>query len=134
MSKDNPYIESYRCSQLFGYRSKSEKNIEEDNISALKFDTSGRMLALGDKAGRLIVFNAIDGLAPSQEYDYQFEFQSHEREFDTLKSANINEEITHINWLRPQEKYLKLLTSNSNTIKLWKIYEKTQKYIVKSAG
>lgn len=51
--------------------------LEEDNISALKFDSSGRMLALGDKAGRLIVFNAIDGIAPEQEYDYQFEFQSH---------------------------------------------------------
>jgi hypothetical protein len=50
--------ESYHCSQLFGYRSRSEKSIEEDNISALKFDPSGQMLALGDRAGRLIVFNA----------------------------------------------------------------------------
>jgi hypothetical protein len=43
----------------------------------VKFDSSGKMLALGDRAGRLIVFNAIDGIAPKQEYDYQFEFQSH---------------------------------------------------------
>jgi hypothetical protein len=40
--------------------------IDEDNISALKFDSSGKMLALGDKAGRLIIFNAIDGVTPEQ--------------------------------------------------------------------
>lgn len=69
---------TYRCSQLFGYRSRSEQNIEEDNISALKFDPSGAMLALGDRAGRLIVFNAPAGKTPhDQEYDYHFEFQSH---------------------------------------------------------
>lgn len=33
----------------------------------------------------------------------------------------------------PQEKYMKLLTSNANTIKLWKIYDKVQKHIVRSA-
>ncbi len=55
---------SYHCSQLFGYKSRSEKNIEEDNISALKFDSSGKMLALGDRAGRLIVFTADDSKGP----------------------------------------------------------------------
>ena len=55
---------SYRCSQLFGYKSRSEKNIEEDSISALKFDSSGKMLALGDKAGRLIVFTANESEGP----------------------------------------------------------------------
>jgi hypothetical protein len=52
--------QNYHCSQLFGYKSRSEKCIEEDNISALKFDHSGELLALGDKAGRLIVFKATD--------------------------------------------------------------------------
>lgn len=51
-----------------------------------------------------------------------------------LRSVSIGEEINHINWLRPQSKYLKLLTSNSNTIKLWKLFEKQQKYLVRSAG
>jgi hypothetical protein len=32
----------------------------------MKFDYSGKMLALGDKAGRLIVFHAVDGVAPEQ--------------------------------------------------------------------
>ena len=34
----------------------------------------------------------------------------------------------------PQEKYMKLLTSNANIIKLWKIYEKVQEHIVRSAS
>jgi hypothetical protein len=64
MCEDNQYVESYHCSQLFGYKSRSQKDIEEENISALKFDASGSMLALGDRAGRLIVFSAVDGLTP----------------------------------------------------------------------
>lgn len=68
---------AYHCSQLFGYRSRSEKTIEEDYISALRFDPSGGMLALGDRAGRLIVFNAAGESKDNQEYDYHFEFQSH---------------------------------------------------------
>lgn len=92
------------------------------------------MLALGDQAGRLIVFKAPDHLGASPEYDYHFEFQSHEREFDTLQSLQIGEEVNHINWLTPQGKYMKVLTANSNTIKLWKIFEKKEKRIVKAAG
>lgn len=68
---------TYYCSQLFGYHSRSEKTIEEDYISALKFDPSGGMLALGDRAGRLIVFNTAGESKENQEYDYHYEFQSH---------------------------------------------------------
>lgn len=46
----------YSCSQLFGYKGKSEKLLEEDNLTTLKFDRTGRYLAVGDRAGRLIVF------------------------------------------------------------------------------
>lgn len=62
---EGQFSRSYHCSQLFGYRSQSEKNIDEDNITALKFDPSGTMLALGDQAGRLIVFKAPDQLGTS---------------------------------------------------------------------
>ena len=37
-------------------------------------------------------------------------------------------------WLRSQGKYMKLVTSNPRTIKLWKMYEKTEKKVVKGAG
>lgn len=47
---------NYKFAQLFGYKGPNEKIMEEDIISSMKFDKSGRMLALGDKAGRVIIF------------------------------------------------------------------------------
>jgi serine/threonine-protein phosphatase 2A regulatory subunit B len=47
---------AYKIGQLFGYKGPNEKILEEDIISSMKFDQSGRMLALGDKAGRVIIF------------------------------------------------------------------------------
>lgn len=36
--------------------------------------------------------------------------------------------------MKNQDKYLKLLTTNAKTIKLWKAYDKIEKKIVKNAG
>jgi serine/threonine-protein phosphatase 2A regulatory subunit B len=47
---------NYKFAQLFGYKGPNEKIMEEDIISAMKFDKSGKFLALGDKAGRIIIF------------------------------------------------------------------------------
>lgn len=41
---------------MFGDASTAEKVHEEDVISAMAFDHTGNYLALGDKAGRLIIF------------------------------------------------------------------------------
>lgn len=47
---------------------------------------------------------------------------------------DIEEEIKDIAWLAPQGNYMKMITTNDRSIKLWKIFEKTDKKIVKSAG
>lgn len=47
---------------------------------------------------------------------------------------DIEEEIKDINWLHLQGSYMKMLITNDRTIKLWKIYDKTEKKIVKSGG
>jgi len=39
-----------------------------------------------------------------------------------------------ISWLKPQGKFLKMLTTNSKSIKLWKATEKAEKKIIKRAG
>jgi len=36
----------------------------------------------------------------------------------------IEETITGISWLSPQGKYLKIVSTNSRNIKVWKIFEK----------
>ncbi|KNC77492.1 protein phosphatase PP2A regulatory subunit B [Sphaeroforma arctica JP610] len=58
------------------------------------------------------------------EYVFYTEFQSHEPEFDYLKSLEIEEKINKIKWLKQQNKDRLLLSTNDKTIKLWKIYEK----------
>ena len=46
----------FKFEKVFGYKSSNDKVQEEDIISALKFDQSGKLLALGDRAGRIIIF------------------------------------------------------------------------------
>ncbi len=54
----------------------------------MRFDKSGKYLSLGDKAGRIIIFEAVEG-KKKEEYDYFTEFQSHVKEFDALRSMEI---------------------------------------------
>jgi serine/threonine-protein phosphatase 2A regulatory subunit B len=56
------------------------KNVtDSDKLTALKFDKTGNYLALGDKAGRVIVFKHLEGKKSRvEDYDYFSEFQSHE--------------------------------------------------------
>lgn len=58
MMKDCSKGSEYKCSQVFGYKGTNEKIHEEDLISVMKFDQEGKFLALGDKAGRIIVFKS----------------------------------------------------------------------------
>lgn len=46
----------WKFTQVFGDAATAEKVNEEDVISAMGFDHTGNYLALGDKAGRLIIF------------------------------------------------------------------------------
>lgn len=41
---------------MFGYKGPGEKIQEEDIISKISFDQTGKYLALGDHAGRIIIF------------------------------------------------------------------------------
>lgn len=47
----------FKLLQTFGDKSSSDKVADEDIISAVEFDQTGRYLSLGDRAGRLIIFN-----------------------------------------------------------------------------
>ena len=50
------------------------------------------------------------------------EFQSHEAEFDYLKSIEIDEHIQRISWVPQQQQAKVLLTANQKLIKLWKVW------------
>ena len=63
-------------------------------------------------------------LPRNTEYRFYCEFQSHEPEFDYLKSLEIEEKINRIRWRHGRAGPLFLVSTNDKTIKLWKIYEK----------
>lgn len=65
-------------------------------------------------------------------YQFYFEFQSHEAEFDYLKSLEIHEKINKIVWFPRENDSLHMLTTNDKTIKLWRVAERTQQSFVQS--
>ena len=116
---------------------------EADIISTVEFNEDGELLATGDKGGRIVIFQR-DQPSKSQlqqqmhhnhnlnstninnnflrnEYSVYSTFQSHEAEFDYLKSLEIEEKINKIKWLRRKNVSHFLLSTNDKTVKLWKI-------------
>ncbi|CAJ0642329.1 6440_t:CDS:2, partial [Entrophospora sp. SA101] len=88
-----------------------------DIISTVEFDHTGDYLATGDKGGRVVLFERNEG-KKGCEYKFYTEFQSHEPEFDYLKSLEIEEKINKIKWYK--------------TIKLWKVFEKSLKVVAEN--
>eukprot|EP00051_Salpingoeca_urceolata_P026824 m.478883 g.478883 ORF g.478883 m.478883 type:complete len:439 (+) comp21258_c0_seq1:502-1818(+) len=112
-------------SQVFGDKAGEGEISEADIISAVEFNHDGEYLATGDKGGRVVLFERNqEPEGNPAEFRFYTEFQSHEPEFDYLKSLEIEEKINQIKWLRQQNAAHFLLTTNDKTIKLWKVYDK----------
>ncbi|RVX05436.1 Serine/threonine protein phosphatase 2A 55 kDa regulatory subunit B beta isoform [Vitis vinifera] len=108
-----------------------------DIISAIEFDKTGDHLATGDRGGRVVLFERTDKrdhggyrrdlemmdhpVRTHPEFRYKTEFQSHEPEFDYLKSLEIEEKINKIRWCQTANNALFLLSTNDKTIKFWKL-------------
>lgn len=60
------------------------------------------------------------GRLSSFEFRYMTEFQSHEPEFDYLKSFEIEEKINKVRWVNQPSASRMILSTNDKTIKLWK--------------
>ncbi|XP_015866529.1 serine/threonine protein phosphatase 2A 55 kDa regulatory subunit B beta isoform [Ziziphus jujuba] len=135
----------WKFSQVFGERTAGEEVQEVDIISAIEFDKSGDHLATGDRGGRVVLFERTDTkdhgssrrdlermdypITRHPEFRYKTEFQSHEPEFDYLKSLEIEEKINKIRWCQTANGALFLLSTNDKTIKFWKVQEKKVKKI-----
>ena len=103
----------------------------DDLVTAVEFNPTGEYLAIGDKAGRVSIVqdaitnrSALGPSAPQLEYKFYTEFQSHDTEFDCLKSVEIEPKINVIEWWKHTASNLMLLTSNDKTIKLWRLGSK----------
>ncbi|WVZ69833.1 hypothetical protein U9M48_018559 [Paspalum notatum var. saurae] len=134
----------WRFSQVFGERSAGEEVQDVDIISAIEFNKSGHHLATGDRGGRVVLFERTDvkdnacrkdaekadySISRHPEFRYKTEFQSHEPEFDYLKSLEIEEKINQIRWCQAANGALFLLSTNDKTIKFWKVQEKKVKKV-----
>ena len=95
-----------------------------DIISCVEFNSNGQYLATGDKGGRIVIFkekvpgkDARTGESgkPLCEYEFHNEFQSHEPEFDYLKSLEIEEKINKIRWVPKTNAAEFLLSTNGGT-------------------
>lgn len=118
----------HRC---FGDKGDVEDITEADIISTVEFDHTGNYLATGDKGGRVVLFERNE-TKKTCEYKFHTEFQSHEPEFDYLKSLEIEEKINKIKWCRRQNLSHYLLSTNDKTIKLWKVFEKSLKVVAEN--
>lgn len=117
--------EPWRFTQCFGDKVEGEQVTEADILTAVEFDYTGKYFATGDKGGRIVLFERMEG---KEKVDYKFycEFQSHEPEFDYLKSMEIEEKINRIRWLKRGNEAHFLLSTNDKTIKLWRIRERKE--------
>jgi WD40 repeat protein len=98
----------------------------DDLVTAVEFDETGQYLAVGDKAGRICIFeghtvtaspNSLARPIIPLEYKFYTEFQSHEPEFDCLKSLEIEEKINMIKWGKKINNGLFLLACNGQSEK-----------------
>jgi hypothetical protein len=116
---------------------------DADVLSAVEFDQSGRFLATGDRGGRIVVLefdgskkmksaaepqdskNQAESPPPSSKrnksqpaihYKFHCEFQSHDPEFDYVKSLAIDERINKIKWLRPTNDAQYMLSTNGKCV------------------
>uniref|UniRef100_A0A6I8RMT8 Serine/threonine-protein phosphatase 2A 55 kDa regulatory subunit B n=1 Tax=Xenopus tropicalis TaxID=8364 RepID=A0A6I8RMT8_XENTR len=113
------------------WRKKPTKNTISDIISTVEFNSTGELLATGDKGGRVVIFQREqeNKNQPHRrgEYNVYSTFQSHEPEFDYLKSLEIEEKINKIRWLPQQNAAYFLLSTNDKTVKLWKVSERDKR-------
>lgn len=122
--------------------------VDQDIISCVEFNDDGELLATGDKGGRVVIFqrdedynltssttnsaltsnkSTTNRTPATGDYRVYTTFQSHEPEFDYLKSLEIEEKINKIRWLKRKNPAHFLLSTNDKTIKLWKISERDKK-------
>ncbi|KAE8736505.1 Serine/threonine protein phosphatase 2A 55 kDa regulatory subunit B beta isoform [Hibiscus syriacus] len=100
----------WKFSQVFGERSPDDEIQDADIIYAVQFDKSGNYVAVGDRGGRIVIFETKDG-----------------KDFDYLKSPEIEEKINKLKWCTSLNGSLFILSTNDKTIKLWKVKDRKVK-------
>lgn len=64
----NLEVSNFKLGQLFGSKESANNSQDEDLISVIRFDKTGNYLALGDHAGRVIIFHNQPNSTMNYEY------------------------------------------------------------------
>ncbi|XP_052732097.1 serine/threonine protein phosphatase 2A 55 kDa regulatory subunit B beta isoform isoform X2 [Vigna angularis] len=139
----------WNFSQVLGQQLPNEPLQNDDIITTIAFDKLGDHLAVGDRGGRVVIFGRDDRkknvssnrrdleqrgfVSQHPEFRYKTEFQSHEPEFDYLKSVEIEEKINKVRWWMTHDSLQFILSTNDKTIKLWKVKEHKVKQVKEMA-
>lgn len=88
----------------------------------------------GGSRGRRPRGHGLDGdfeirVEPPPEFCFWTQFQSHDSEFDYLKSMEIEEKVNQICWCREAANSQRLIATNDKTIKVWRVVERDVKAI-----
>mmetsp|Transcript_12721 Transcript_12721/g.24680 ORF Transcript_12721/g.24680 Transcript_12721/m.24680 type:complete len:515 (+) Transcript_12721:456-2000(+) len=117
----------WRFAQWFKKMPVEDSMPDSDLLSAVEFDATGSFLASGDRGGRVVVLRS-DNSKGKIHYTFHCEFQSHEPDFDYVRSIAIEERISKIKFLPQTNDCVFMLTTNDKAIKMWKLQEREVKY------
>ena len=105
---------------IFGTMSQSDgSSVKKSELSCVAHDASGAALAVGDADGDIHIFER-DG-KNGMKVKETLSFKSHKRDFDYLRSLEIEQSINKIVWCPSPNDSKFLLSTNDKTIKLWKL-------------
>src|SRR3990167_1878174 len=116
--------------QILGDDDPNQETNEEDLISAISFDQHGQHLAIGDNAGRVILFHR-DEAKEGAPYSFIAELYAHKKFFDYFKSEESEPRILDIKWVNTWGKSLNFLTATEKCINFCKVKEKPRKVFEK---
>lgn len=116
--------------QIIGDDNPNQDINEEDVISAISFDQTGDHLAIGDNAGRVILFKR-DESKGSVSYSFITELCAHVKFFDYFRSEESEPRILDIKWINTWGKSLNFLTATEKCINFCKVKEKPRKVFEK---
>jgi len=91
---------------------------ENAAICSVAFDQTGAWLGVGDRGGRVRVY-----ARRGPRYAPFCAFRSHEPEFDFLKSLEVEEKVSQLQFCGGRGDRCGVLAANDRTIKLWSVGE-----------
>jgi serine/threonine-protein phosphatase 2A regulatory subunit B len=132
-------ILEWRYNQFLGEKLTEADLGEEENqsyiISDMKMTDNGEFLAVGDRGGRVIIFQRTESKKHknTSKLNYFYEYSAFDRDFDVHKSTEYSEVIRSICVLPTQyHDKIDIVSCGYRTIKLHRVYNSKIKYFSSS--